>query len=473
MTAVEGSELQESRLHHSRTTRETLLLWIGSFATAFVSFWFATGKTWNPDYSLAQEEFNANFFRQQAISILNGHLDVPGTGFAWTECHWVEGQCFGYFGVTPSALRLPVIAFGANGPNLTPLLIAIAILLTMWAVLDLLLRLLERLIPDPEERRVPAASALLVTTLLLGVGSTLTFLTRPRIYHEAILWMIAFLLVAMNFTYRWLVHRRRRDLVVVVVAAVLSANARPSSAFSAIGLGVGLLVVLFLDRRQHRPNAVEGALAGGLTLLPFATSLGIVWLKFGTITEQWRYYSVSWMPRVRYYNNDTFQGLRFFPTNLVNYLRPDSIRFTASSPWVIQQVPERKPPIVISPIVEPGIVVEPVVSLTNSMTVPLLLTIGLSVAVLFGLVRMDRTDKRSFIILVISAAFCSIPVLTFFSLSTRYLGDFYPLMAIGTIFAVAYAARWLKAQPRMLVTTTAILTVVALASFYIQLQLTI
>jgi hypothetical protein len=31
----------------------------------------------------------------------------------------------------------------------------------------------------------------------------------------------------------------------------------------------------------------------------------------------------------------------------------------------------------------------------------------------------------------------------------------------------------LKAQPRMLVTTTAILTVVALASFYIQLQLTI
>jgi hypothetical protein len=97
----------------------------------------------------------------------------------------------------------------------------------------------------------------------------------------------------------------------------------------------------------------------------------------------------------------------------------------------------------------------------------------MSVAVLFGLVRMDRTDKRAFIILVISAAFCSIPVLTFFSLSTRYLGDFYPLMAIGTIFAVAYAARWLKARPRMLVTTTAILTVVALASFYIQLQLTI
>lgn len=473
MAAVDGDEQRDSRIRQSRTTRETLLLWIGSFATAFVSFWLATGKTWNPDYSLTQEEFNANFFRQQAISLLNGHFDVPGSGFAWTECHWVEGKCLGYFGVTPSALRLPVIAFGSNGPNLTPLLIAIAILLTMWAVLDLLLRLLERLIPDPGERRVPAISAVLVATLLLGVGSTLTFLTRPRIYHEAIVWMIAFLLVAMNFTYRWLVHRRRRDLVVVFIAAVVSANARPSSAFSAIALGVGILVVLFLDRRRCRPNVVDGVLAGGLALLPFASSLGILWLKFGTFTEQWQYYSVSWMPRVRYFNNDTFQGLRFFPTNLVNYLRPDSIGFSASSPWVIEQVPERKPPIVISPIVEPGIVVEPVVSLTNSMTVPLLLTIGMSVAVLFGLVRMDRTDKRAFIVLVISAAFCSIPVLTLFSLSTRYLGDFYPLMAIGTIFAVAYGARWLKAQPRLLVTTTAILTVIALASFYVQLQLTI
>lgn len=473
MAAVRGSENRDSCLSQSRTTRETLVLWIGSLATALVSFWLATGKTWNPDYSLAEEEFNANFFRQQAISLLNGHFDVPGSGFAWTECHWVKGQCFGYFGVTPSALRLPVIAFGSNGPNLTPLLIAIAILLTMWAVLDLLLRLLEQLIPDPKERRIPAASAVLVTTLLLGVGSTLTFLTRPRIYHEAILWMIAFLLVAMNFTYRWLVHRRRRDLVVVFIAAVVSANARPSSAFSAVGLGVGVLVVLFLDRRRCRPNAVDGALAGGLTLLPFASSLGIVWLKFGTITEQWKYYTVSWMLRVRYFNDDTFQGLRFFPTNLLNYFRPDSIGFSASSPWVIEQVPERKPPIVISPIVEPGIVVEPVVSLTNSMTGPLLLTIGIFVAVLFGLVQMGRTDKRAFIILVVSAAFCSLPVLTFFSLSTRYLGDFYPLMAIGTIFAVAYGARWLQPRPRMRFTSTAILTVVALASFYVQLQLTV
>jgi hypothetical protein len=96
----------------------------------------------------------------------------------------------------------------------------------------------------------------------------------------------------------------------------------------------------------------------------------------------------------------------------------------------------------------------------------------MSVAVLLGLVRMDRADKRAFIILVISAALCSIPVLTLFSLSTRYLGDFYPLMAVGTIFAIGYGARWLQARPRILVSTTAFLTLVALASFYIQLQLT-
>lgn len=472
MAAAKGSEDHDSCLSQSRTTRETFLLWAGSLATALVSFWLATDKTWNPDYSLVNEQFNASFFRQQAISLLNGHFDVPGNGFAWTECHWVDGKCFGYFGVTPSALRLPVIAFGTNGPNLTPLLIAIAILVTMWAALDLLLRVLERLIPDPEERRVSSASALLVTTLLLGVGSTLTFLTRPRLYHEAIVWMIAFLLLAMNFTYRWLLQRRRRDLVIAFIAAVVSANARPSSAFSAIGMGVGVLVVLFLDRRRYRPNAIDGALAGGLAFLPFTSSLGIVWLKFGTFTEQWRFYNVSWMPRVRYFNNDTFQGLRFFLTDLANYLRPDSIGFTASSPWVVEQIPKRKPPIVVSPIVEAGIVVEPVVSLTNAMTAPLLLTIGITIALLFGFVRMDRTDKRAFVILAISAAFCAIPVLTLFSLSTRYLGDFYPLMAIGTIFAVAYGAQRLQPHPRKLVTTTAILSVVGLMSFYIQLQLT-
>lgn len=455
---------------------ESGVKWIGVVATGILSLWTATGRSWNLNFFLAGQEFNASFFNAQALAMLDGRLDVPSAGFAWTECFVLDGRCFGYFGVTPSLIRLPlVIVGGSEAPYLIPISIALAVALSIWAVLDLFQRLLRGLISEPTTRLFPMVAGTIAIAMLLGPGSTLTFLSKPRVYHEASLWMIAFLLVAMNLTHRWLTTRRSALLLLAGIAAVLSANARPSSAASALVLGFGVAVVLFADRRVKAPRRSDLTLAAALAILPGLVSTGVLWMKFGTPNLPWDKYNLfesEGYRRLSELNGGQLQGIRFIPTNLLNYLRPDSIKYSAASPFVTEQIPTVLPAITVWPVVQGGMFVESFVSLTNAMPLPLLLSVGLVVVALAGRVRMSRTERQSFTILILAGAACPVVVLTSIALTTRYLGDFFPLVAIGSVFAVAHLMRWLRNRPAAILASSTAVVIVSMATFYVQLQLT-
>jgi hypothetical protein len=455
---------------------ESCAKWFAVIVMGVLSLWLATGRTWSLNFFLEGQEFNASFFNAQSVSLLDGRLDVPSSNFAWTECFIVDGRCFGYFGVTPSLLRIPLVALGgSSAPYFIPVSIALAVTLTTWAILDLFQRLVHHLIPDSSARDLPMMAGTISLFVLLGPGSILTYLSKPRVYHEASLWMIAFLLVSMNLVYRWLFDRRIGLLLIAGIAAVLSTNARPSGAMPALILGLGVVIVLVADRRARKPSRSELALASGLAILPALTSMGVLWLKFGTASLPWEKYNLyesEGYRRLSDLNGGQLQGIRFIPTNLINYLRPDSLRFSTSAPFVIEQVPSTIPAITLWPIDRNGMFVEGFVSLTNAMPLSLLLSVGIVVAVLMGRVKMSRIERQSFGILFLASAAGTVVVLTSVALTTRYLGDFFPLMAIGSIYAIAHLLTWLRGRPRAVLVVTALLLVVSLGNLFVQLQLT-
>lgn len=455
---------------------ERSLKWALVVASSVLFLWISTDRTWDVDYSYSGQEFNATFFNEQALSILDGRLDVPSSGYRWTECFNIDGKCIGYFGITPSILRFPLIAAGGHdAPALTPIFIALAIALTMWAVIDLFQRILRDLIPDPSGRHLPSLLTTITLALLLGPGSILTLLARPRLYHEAILWMVAFLMIAMNHFHRWMMARTLSNLLVALIAATLSACARPSSSASALVLGIGAIVVILIDRRRSPATAQHYAGAATLALLPGITSFSVLMMKFGMPGLPWRHYSLysaNDFGRLSALNDGALQGLRFIPTNIVNYLRPDTLRFHLGRPWVSEGVRSADSIIHIWPVVAGGVLVEPLVSVTNTMAAPAALTASFTLLALAGAVRMARREKYSFMILLLAAAACTSGTLVASALTSRYVGDFYPVLAIGAVFALAHLARGLRRHLRVLTLGMAALSVVALASFFVELQMT-
>jgi hypothetical protein len=82
------------------------------------------------------------------------------------------------------------------------------------------------------------------------------------------------------------------------------------------------------------------------------------------------------------------------------------------------------------------------------MPVALVLTIGFSAMAIVGIVRFTSAQRQAFVILILAAATVPFGALTMYALTTRYLGDFYPVLAVGTVFGLVWLLE--SAQPHQL-----------------------
>lgn len=425
---------------HVSRTRQTER-WVVAFvvvAMAVLSFWLASNRTWDPNYAQTSEAFNADFFRQQAIAMLDGRLDVPDAGFDSNECFYRNDRCYGYFGLVPSLARLGAFALArSTDPNPGPVVVAVGAAVALWAAIDLALRVAAS---TPAGHRLTPRSRLAligITALLLGPGGLLVFLAQAKLYYEPIMAMVAALLVCFTFVYRWLEDRAPRNLVVAIVAAVVATNSRPAALLPTIVVGLGVVIVAWRRGGTHQRR--DAALGAVLAVVPTASALGVVWLKLRTFVpslEVYRGFDSPGTQAMVAANDGDLTGLRFLPTNLINYLRPDTLGIDGEWPWFRHLLPLEKGPILLPPMVREGIYVEYSASLTNTMPVALALTIGFAVLVVAGVVRLTSTQRIGFGLLMAAAATAPVAILTNFLLSTRYLGDFVPLIAVGTVFAL-------------------------------------
>jgi hypothetical protein len=424
----------------SRLRSTFLAAWI---ALVPAVLYFTTEGTWNIARQRNDGGWSGGFYYAQAEAILHGRLDVPRLAIV-SECWDVNGRCYGYFGLTPSLVRIPFLGILRYfHTSFTPLFLGCAVLLAYWAALRLLERSLQQFGQADMSEFLTLGYAV-AGAIALGPASSLLFVTRPAVYEEASAWCVAFFLLALGQVWDWHRTGARRALFRAVVFGVLAANARPTAATSCAVLGLVVATLSWL-RRSRRVSVA----AICLSLLPAMAVGGVFWLKFNTPTpsfelneqvpeaDHWRVILAS--------NGGKSNGLAFTPTEIVAYLRPDAVVRTPGWPAYDFRFP-REPYLALPPLTRSGFYVEPVASATSTMPFPWILVaiVVIWLARRGWLLLRQRIAARHleppagdvpdwvFAVGLVASTFAMVVLtVTTVGITNRYLVDFYPISVVA------------------------------------------
>ncbi len=432
--------------------------------------WMITFGRWN----LLQSGFLSDFYDAQARALFHGHWNVPPS-VVQIEGFVVKGRTYEYYGPLPALIRMPVLLVTSRlDGRLTELSILLAMLVTLICTSRLAWKI--RNLVSSASVSVREAVLVAFSVIVVATGSVFVFLANTAIvYHEAEAWGAALALAAFDALVGFLQHPSRRGVVVTGVLATLDLLTRGS-----VGLGpvaaLGFLAVLhgavsFKHRgrfargahgRARLPATAEGEAPrrwawigipdataprtrAPALLCATAAALGVYllvnYMKFGTL------YSIPWRaqvalksyPQVRAAlaaNGGSLLGLKFVPTALLQYLRPDAIRGTGLFPFI------GFPP---AATVLGHVVYEyrnPASSVTSTM--PAFLVAGaVGVWSAFRRPRRGQSGRRT----PGGVALLRVPLLgalvgTFGSLeiayiAERYLADWMPLLVLAALVGVA------------------------------------
>lgn len=431
----------------TRSPSQRGLFWLVYGPTLVASFVLTSLGTLNPLFHPPRNDLGTRFFRAQLESLLDGRLDVrPGDLFG--ECFYVADLCYGYFGVTPSLLRLPmlVLAGGDSGNGWSNLYTFLAMQVGVIASLGLVRASLAWRChrPPHDVPRWP----LFIGYLLVGPASLLFLLGRSAVYEEALAWGASLSVAALWAAVTWLRTGQVSALVWVVALSTLAGNARIGFALSAAALGVILTGVAW--RRGATPLARVLGLA--TVIVPSASALAVNWAKFGSLLPDLGQLEglrnsaldLAALERTSY----AYTDLGYVPTKLLALLRPWGLSIDSRDAIPVPGFPSDLIYLPGTPV--GGIAYAPTPSL--ALTSPLALALSLAVLLLgaIGLWTWARhrrppewatavsagSDPVLPALLTASAGVALAGSLTFYSLTLRYLVDGLPLLASGTALGV-------------------------------------
>lgn len=382
---------------------------------------------WRPWDLFDRAGYSADFYDEQARSFWRGRLSVRPE-VATIEGFLVDGRTYLYYGPFLAIARLPFALFG---DLFAGRLVRIS-LLAAFVTLCTATFHLGRLGIDWWSMQRPARDAthdhLRIGTLVAAVaGSPALFLTGwVSVYHETELWAATFAVWAMVGALRFANDPTRRHALLTggaVVAAVLT------RATVGIGIAVGV-VAIALSIRRRAPSLSRGVLAACLGGIGLHMALNVA--RFGSLlslpaTDQ--VLTLQNPDRAAWFagNDGSFFGLRFLPTTLVQYLRPDTIRFERLLPFIRFGPPASD---LGSYPVESN---TPASSLTATATL-------LVIAAVIGLVVLARGRAWHWLALAGGAALASAPSFAIGFIANRYLVDMLPLLIVLAAPGVAAIA---------------------------------
>ncbi len=254
-------------IHHAR--RDASQCWF--FGAALVVTIAFAALVSRGSFRLFEADEFASFYDFQAVSLLQGRLDVPEEAIGG-EAFEADGKLYGYFGPTPALLRLPFvlagIAFGETSRALMVLSFT-GSLLAAWLILR-----------EATAPRAPSRFAAVASVVSVGLGSTLFFLgTHSFVFHEAILTGIAFALWSAWCSLHHLRSPGGRWWMGALGCAILSLHARPPTGLFALTL-LGCVCVACLRRERNISRHIG---IGLLCCAGLASLNALAYLKFRTL----------------------------------------------------------------------------------------------------------------------------------------------------------------------------------------------
>ncbi len=213
-------------------------------------------------------------FNSMAAHLLAGRFDVDPAAVG-AEGFARDGRIYAYFGIFCALLRLPWLAAGGAGVDATVLSCAVAMGLTGWLKIRMVLRLGARF-PDSPNRA--AMQALLIAAL--AFGGVQVELLRPSIYQEVVDWAGCLATGFVGLALEGLLGDGfgRRRLGGMAVLAALALTARVSTGLG-LYVALGLLVLLRWPGWRALPVVIV-VLAAGL-----AVTLGVNVGRWGAPLE--------------------------------------------------------------------------------------------------------------------------------------------------------------------------------------------
>ena len=419
----------------SHLQRFCISLAIGAAVILVPYLWVLT-DLWNGRPSLFRtviaDHRLSNFYEIQGRALLAGHLYVPN-GSLGVEAFLHGGRQYMYFGLFPSLIRLPVllVTHSLDG-RMTAISVLLAWIVTALTSGAILWHCRVSLRGSSHLGNFEAASYAMVFATLLGGSALVNLAANPWVYSEDIAWSVALSLVA-TVAVIAVLARPSWWRVTALFLAVLAVNLTRGT--TGIAWSVGAIAAgAWLGWRRPEGDTRNWWLptvAAGV--IPLVVYFGINWLKFGAFNgyplqdQLWyRTHNVAGI------NHGHFFSLNYLPTGLSTYFGSLGVHFSSIFPFfTLPQYPVQG----AAHTVVFGS--EQMTSIPGSMPLLFLLTlIGV-----FGILRPSSPlSVRLMIIPLAAAALPAGALLVFGFLDNRFIGDFLPLLMIGS--AVGLAVVW-------------------------------
>jgi hypothetical protein len=408
----------------------------GSLSALAIDLWMLAGPHWSLTRNTAPL---GAFYDVQGRAFLDGHLAVSPSAVGF-EGFDVDGATYIYYGPVLALLRLPVllVTHRLDG-RMTQVSMLLALVVLLVAGADLYERVRRLVRPGAAVGRVEPALAFLFA-LALGAGSVALYLAAiPAVYEETELWGAALALAAVGATVAVVEGPSVGRALWAGVLATLAVNTRvsvglgPIVALGALAMATaaGLLgprvrVAAFVAGFGPRP-ATRGVLVAlvAATLVALLSSAAVNQAKFGMpfglpMDKQVATRLDANRRAAMAANDGTIFGPQFLPTTLLAAVRPDAVGAVRAFPFV--GLPARLPDVVGDVRFD---------TLQRSLSAPtsMPLLCMLTLVALVGLLR--RPHLRPLLAVLVAAATGYLGALTIGYVTTRYLADLVPFLALG------------------------------------------
>jgi hypothetical protein len=424
------------------------------FISLIVCAWFVTWGDWN---FFAGESF-CKFYDAQALSLTQGRLDVPPEAIGF-EAYEFAGKTYGYFGIGPALLRLPlVLTLGDLAGLWSRLMMMIACVGNIVCAYGIFLAIRRSTAPPSRSQSLLHS----IFVICAGLGSTNVFLmSRSFVFHEATMWGSVFALAWAWALISYFQTGRLRLLIFACVFAFLSFHSRPTAGAGAL-LGLGVVAAILICKREITNRFCAGAISGtgrsrqlailgAAMLMTIGVYVAVNYAKFQTFNGIPVQYYQLYMQNPERMRATGGRQLHVgnIPTTTANYFGLDGIRLAGEFPWLFLNDRAR---VIGSPSLD---VVEPFSTIPFSMSA--LSVLGVIGAIAAGRGASPGACQARLPALALLAG-GSIVLMTV-GITERYLHDFYPaiiVLAATGLSTLERSRRWRAA--------TAILAVLTIAS---------